>query len=212
MPELGYTILESSTGAIFLDAFVNNLPGGNYGALFISNYNGSEFKASITHTNRDQNGFVDFEKMHGIKGVAVVNEIKNAERITNGGFKQIETKITFDDGLSWNNLKAPSKDFNGKPYSCGVDKECFLHFHAYTERRDKRDQFTVASAVGLMAVVGNVGTSLGDWDNGNVYVTRDGGENWKEVALDAHMYEWGNRGSILLMVKDEGPTNYLLYF
>ena len=56
-----------------------------------------------------------------------------------------------------------------------------------------------------------MGSSLLDYDLGNTYLTRDGGVTWKEIRLGAHMYEFGDRGAILVIVNDEDPTDHIRY-
>jgi hypothetical protein len=59
--------------------------------------------------------------------------------------------------------------------------------------------------------VGSMGDHLLDYNDCQTFVSRDAGESWRKVAEDAHMFELGNRGSILLLVNDEGPTDIIKY-
>lgn len=59
--------------------------------------------------------------------------------------------------------------------------------------------------------VGNVGESLAPYTDSNTYLSRDAGFTWEEVHKDAHMWEFGDSGSILVMVNDEGPTRLVLF-
>ncbi|TPX50780.1 hypothetical protein SeLEV6574_g00711 [Synchytrium endobioticum] len=210
VPDLGYTVLQSTTGSIFLDVYMSNSPGGEYGALFKSNYNGTMYNSMVKYTNRNSKGFVDFEKMQGVEGIAMVNTVTNPTEVAIGDYKKVKTKITFDDGASWVDVKAPVKDSNGHAYDC-TSIECSLSLHSYTERRDSRDQFSASSAVGLMAGVGNVGRYLAKYTDGNTFVTRDGGRTWREVTKDAHMWEFGDHGGVMILVNDEGPTDIIKY-
>ncbi len=101
--------------------------------------------------------------------------------------------------------------FNGFPTNC-TPPACSLHLHAFTERTDQKDAFSFASAAGMMVGIGNLGTSLGEYNDGRLYITKDGGKHWQEISDNAHMFEIGNYGSILLVVNDEGPTDYIRYF
>jgi hypothetical protein len=60
-------------------------------------------------------------------------------------------------------------------------------------------------------VVGNVGESLAPYTESNTFLSRDAGFTWEEVHKDAHMWEFGDSGSILVMVNDEGPTRFVLF-
>lgn len=60
--------------------------------------------------------------------------------------------------------------------------------------------------------VGNVGNSLGEYMDGNTFLTRDGGHSWKEILHGPHQYDFGDHGSIILLVKDdERPTDHVIY-
>lgn len=56
--KFGYTVLESSTGRIFLDVYTNTGTGAEYGTLFRSNYNGTEYTLSMEYTNRNEKGYL----------------------------------------------------------------------------------------------------------------------------------------------------------
>jgi len=59
--------------------------------------------------------------------------------------------------------------------------------------------------------VGNVGESLKPYKESDTFLSRDAGFTWEEVHKDAHMWEFGDSGSILVIVNDEGPTDHVLY-
>src|ERR1700743_2128961 len=83
--------------------------------------------------------------------------------------------------------------------------------HGYTERIDKRHTYSSASAVGLMLAVGNVGSELTPIKDGDTFLTRDGGITWKEVHKGAYMWEYGDQGSIIVVVETNTPTKTILY-
>jgi hypothetical protein len=62
-----------------------------------------------------------------------------------------------------------------------------------------------------MMAVGNVGEKLAPYQDSDTYLSRDGGFTWEEIHKDAHMYEFGDSGSILVIANDEGPTDHVLY-
>lgn len=62
-----------------------------------------------------------------------------------------------------------------------------------------------------MMAVGNVGESLAAYTDSDTFLTRDGGFTWEEIRKDAHMYEFGDSGSVLVIANDEGPTEVVLY-
>jgi hypothetical protein len=69
-----------------------------YGSILKSNWNGTYYSLSLENANRDDNGFVDFEKMQGIKGIALANVVSNVYEVNLGNDKKLKTMITFNDG------------------------------------------------------------------------------------------------------------------
>lgn len=62
-----------------------------------------------------------------------------------------------------------------------------------------------------MMAVGNVGESLAPYTDSDTFLSRDGGFTWEEVYKDAHLWEFGDSGSVLIMVNDEEPTDHVLF-
>ena len=209
-----YTVLDSSTHAIFLHVTVNNRRNQEYGSILKSNSNGTSYVTSISGVNRNTPGYVDFEKMQGLEGVAVVNTVANREEADNGRKKLLKTMITHNDGGEWAYLTPPKEDSEGKAYGdCRSSdlEDCSLHLHGYTERKDPRHTYSSPSAAGLMMGIGNVGDSLGRRADGNTFMTTDGGITWKEVMKGTFMWEYGDSGSIVVIVAEETPTDIIYY-
>jgi hypothetical protein len=59
--------------------------------------------------------------------------------------------------------------------------------------------------------VGNVGESLNTYTESDTFLSRDAGFTWEEVHKDAHLWEFGDSGSILVMANDEEPTDHILF-
>lgn len=127
-----------------------------------------------------------------------------------GAKKRIGSKISFQDGDKFENIKAPERNLKGEEYNCDADK-CSLHFHSFTDRSDKLDMFSQNAAVGIVIGVGNVGSDLAPYEKCNTFISRDAGKTFVEVAEHAHMFELGNRGSTVIMVNDEAPTDVVKY-
>ncbi|KAF8489994.1 Oligoxyloglucan reducing end-specific cellobiohydrolase [Russula emetica] len=205
-----YTILESSTDSVFLHMTTSEPPRPYWGDLLKSNWNGTYFGSSIPNVNRDHRGYVDFEKMIGLDGIAIINVVSNPEAAAVTGNKELQTRITHNDGGRWKQLIPPKQDSQGQPYEC-QSAACSLHVHGYTERFDPRATFSSPSVVGLIMAVGNVGEKLAPYDESDTFLSRDAGFTWEEVHKDAHLWEFGDSGSILIMVNDEQPTDYILF-
>ncbi|KAF2674767.1 vacuolar protein sorting/targeting protein 10 [Microthyrium microscopicum] len=207
-----YTVLDSATNAVFLHVTVSGEENQEYGSILKSNSNGTSYVVSVNYVNRNRDGYVDWEKMQGIEGVAIVNVIGNNEEMKRGAGKKLKTMITHDDGATWSYLPCPEKDLTGHSYECGSDlSKKALHLHGYTERRDPRETFSSPSAVGLMIGVGNVGEYLGLYNEGDTFLTKDGGITWKPIMKGTFMYEYGDQGSIIILVPRSVPTNKVWY-
>ena len=99
--EEAYTILPSTSYSIQVDVLSSMSMRNQIGTLFTSNSNGSYFTRSLENTNRNNNGIVDFEKVQNIEGILLANIVANHEEVTANprtAEKQIESRISFDDG------------------------------------------------------------------------------------------------------------------
>jgi hypothetical protein len=59
--------------------------------------------------------------------------------------------------------------------------------------------------------VGNVGEVLAPYAESDTFLSRDGGFTWEEVHKDAHLWEFGDSGSLIVIVNDEEPTDHVLF-
>ena len=62
-----------------------------------------------------------------------------------------------------------------------------------------------------MLAVGNVGEELAAYTDSDIFLTRDGGFSWEEIHKDAHMWEFGDSGSVIVIANDEDVTDHVLY-
>lgn len=93
-----YTILESSTDAVFLHVTMSTSNGAEWGNLLKSNSNGTYYGLSLDHVNRNTPGYVDFEKMIGINGVILANIVANPDEAVHTQKKKLQTRISHNDG------------------------------------------------------------------------------------------------------------------
>jgi hypothetical protein len=63
---------------------------------------------------------------------------------------------------------------------------------------------------GVIMALGNVGKYL-DTNNINTYLSIDGGNTWKEIKRGSHVFELGDHGGILVMAKNDQPTDEILF-
>lgn len=211
--QTAYTVLDSSTHSVFLHVTVNPREGQEYGAIIKSNSNGTSYIMSLQNVNRNGPGYVDFEKMQGIEGVAIANVVSNVDAVNKGSKKEKKTYITHNDGADWELLQAPAQDSDNKKYDCNVSKkdECSLHLHGYTERGDPRETYSSPTAVGLMLGVGNVGKTLGTIGEASTFMTTDAGLTWKEVKKGNYAWEFGDQGSVIVLVHRGKDTKDMYY-
>ncbi|KAJ3065235.1 vacuolar protein sorting/targeting protein PEP1 [Podochytrium sp. JEL0797] len=210
IPDYGYTLLDASTGTAFVEVFSSKETGAEMGTLYKSiDSAGAVYKISLSNVNQDHSGFTDFEKVLGIRGIGLANVVVNGEDVKKGSPKQVRSQITFNDGDLWKPLIPPKVGSDGTSYNCGDD--CYLNLHHFTERSDSNDLFSSESAIGFMMGVGNVGSHLKRRNDGNTFLTRDAGLTWTEVAKDAHLYEFGDQGGIILLANDEVAIDEIKY-
>lgn len=210
----GYTVLDSSTHSVFLHVTTNNEEGFEYGTIIKSNSNGTSYVLSLGAVDRDTDGYVDFEKLLGLEGVAMVNVVANVNsKSYKKDGKKLKTMITHNDGAEWDYLTPPALDADKKKFNCkGSLEKCSLHIHGYTERKNKGHTFYSQSAIGLMMGTGNVGEYLKpSKEDVATFLTADGGVTWKSVKKGEYMWEYGDQGSIIVIVKDNQKTNVVHY-
>ncbi|CAR30378.1 type I sorting receptor [Lachancea thermotolerans CBS 6340] len=210
-----YTVLGSQEGAIFFHLTTEMKQGSEYGALMKSNSNGTSFVVLERAVNRGSSGFVDFEKALGLEGIIMINTVSNAEEVSSGSGvqKKLKSKISFNDGADWIYLSPPERDSEGKKYQCDSKSlsSCSLNLHGYTERKDERDTYSSGSALGYMIGVGNVGEYLLPKEECSTFITTDGGFTWKEIKKGSYQWEFGDRGSVIVLVKDQQKTDLITY-
>lgn len=206
--EKAYTLLDSSTHAVNLFVRKQGKADREYGSIIKSNSNGTSYVLSAANVNCDTENFVDYEKVSGLEGVVLINVVSNVGKKEKT--KKLQTKISHNDGSEWGFLAPPAKDADGKPYHCSSakgDESCALHIHHYTERNDKRDTFSASTAVGLVFVTGNVGSNLGDIEKADTFMSSDGGVSWKSIKKGHWTWQYGDQGSIIVLVERTTSKN-----
>ncbi|KAG2137158.1 uncharacterized protein EDB93DRAFT_1302551, partial [Suillus bovinus] len=203
-----YTVLKSSTKSIFLLMTMNEFPMP-WGNILKSNSNGTYFGLSIENMNKNNGGFVNFEKFAGLDGITMVNVVANPAEATLMGCKALQMRITHNDDGTWKPLLPPSVDSLGLKYPCRSG--CALHVHGYTECFDAWATYSSPSIVGVVMAVGNVGDLLATYMESDTFLSQDGRFTSEEVHKDAHLWEFGDSGSIIVIVNDEEPTDHILF-
>lgn len=90
-------------------------------------------------------------------------------------------------------------------------QRCALQIHGFTERFDARATYSTPSVPGLIIAVGNVGDRLAPYTESDTFLSRDAGFTWEEVHKDAHLWEFGDSGSVIVIVNDEDATDHVMF-
>lgn len=89
----------------------------------------------MDYVNRDNRGYVDFEKMIGLDGIAIINIVSNPSDAPLSGSKELQTRISHNDGSwddenlrrlltffliggTWKPIVPPKVDSQGRKYEC----------------------------------------------------------------------------------------------
>lgn len=209
--QTAYTILDVSSQELFIHLTTYDVANHEFGALLKANYNGTLLTTALNYVNRNADAFVDFESIQTLEGLQLANVLMNPADVINGADKKLVTKISHNDGATWSTLPFPNRDSDGNLISC---KACSLHLHSYTDRTDAlRDTPSSPSAIGLMFGLGNIGTNLTPMNDESLslYFSKDGGINWKEVAKGNYMWEFGDQGTVLVVVQRSIEVDTLKY-
>lgn len=207
--QTAYNILDSADESIFMHVTTNNEKDKEVGSILKSNSNGTSYVLSLRDVNRGKFGFVDYDRLQALDGIIIANTVANPGKDEK---KKLKSNISFNDGSQWYYLAPPSVDSEGKKYKCSSLslEKCSLHLQSFTERPDFTDTFGSSSAIGVLFGVGNVGEYLGETDL-STFMSYDAGLTWKEVVKGQHMWEFGDQGTVLLLVDQLEETNTLMY-
>lgn len=189
-----YTVLESTNYSIQIDVLTTR-PSQPMGVMFTSNSNGTFFTRNMEHTNRNMMGHVDFEKITGIQGVFLVNQVQNAEEVETkfGARKKVSSFITHDDGRTFTELAMHG----------GGER---FHLHSVTQLDNVGRVFS-SPAPGLVMANGNTGESLDMYSKSHLFISDDAGIHWREGPKGPHKYEFGDQGSLLVAIQDSSEPD-----
>eukprot|EP00732_Lithocolla_globosa_P001827 Lithocolla_globosa_v1_NODE_1017_length_2950_cov_54.732735.p1 type:complete len:965 gc:universal NODE_1017_length_2950_cov_54.732735:40-2934(+) len=199
----GYTFHESPGSVFFMTIYSNESPGRQLGILLYSNSEGNSFTTSLRNINR-YGSRIDMEKMRSLEGVILANEVTNAPQFET---KNIQTKISANNGRDWKLLTPPTVDVDGQAIDC---EGCSLNLNGPTLVFGQQYLFSAEGAVGLAMAVGNIGNGLSNSEL-NTFLTNDGGNTWRMVRRGNHLYEFGDMGALIVLVGDHTPTRTLAY-
>lgn len=129
-----------------------------------------------------EKAFVDVHKVTGLRRIYIACISSVRPRTQTYSTDDIKTVITFDKGLTWKAVMPPSVNSNAPP-SCSHSDLCSLHFaQKFSEYVSySTSVISAGSAPGYILATGNLGKKLGF--RNNVYLSSNGGKNWKEVGF-----------------------------
>ncbi|KAF9245428.1 hypothetical protein BU15DRAFT_71180 [Melanogaster broomeanus] len=185
-------------------------PNPFWSNLLKSNSNRAYFGLSIKNVNRNNIGSIDFEMFVGLDGIAMINIVANLAEATLSGSKVLQTRITHNDGGTWRPVMPPELGLQGKMHPCS-NVGCVLHVHRYMEHIDARATYSSPGIIGIVIAVGNVGEVLAPYTKSDTFLSHDGGFTWEEVHKDAHLWEFGDSGSIIVTANNEEPADHVLF-
>jgi hypothetical protein len=185
------------------------------GNIYSSDASGQLYSLSMRRTIY-LGGAVDFINVEGIPGVYFANQVAAGGVADPAEF--VQTRVTYNNGGAWQSLAPPAVDVSGKPISC--QGTCALHLHGSsswdtgTWETRLGSVYSHASAPGVILATGNVGHALSfDPTKVNTYLSRDSGITWFEILQGPHIYEFGNKGGLIVAAKmaSLGPATKLQF-
>ncbi|GFN84347.1 sortilin-like [Plakobranchus ocellatus] len=195
-----FSVLDMSEGFIFMH--VDNPGDTGHGTLYTSSSNGLIYSESLQrHLYPNGNTIHDFYKVESIRGVYLASQM--------GSDKSIHTVITYNRGGEWKNITRPV----GSECKNSEEEGCFLQIHnAYSiHRRIKaRLPHSTKEAVGIVLAHGHVASNLQTTDP-DVYLSTDGGYNFRKVLTGPHAYEIADSGGLLVAVPMEDYPNTIKF-
>ncbi|XP_024940142.1 sortilin-related receptor isoform X2 [Cephus cinctus] len=158
--------------------------------------------------------FTDFYKVEGLRGIYIASQVKEIPKVELIGPENLISLITFDHGVTWNPIKAPTANLEGFYIPCTGN--CSLHLsqkfsQLYPATRSV-SIMSSKSAPGIIMATGVIGTSLKG--HPALYVSRDAGLTWKQVMRDYYFFNLGDHGGVLVAVKyfkSRDETNFIYY-
>ncbi|KAH8802360.1 hypothetical protein DL96DRAFT_1475582, partial [Flagelloscypha sp. PMI_526] len=96
-----YTVLESTTRSLFMFMTIVEPPLAPWGNILKSSSTGTYFGRSLEGANRNEYRYVDFEKMVGLPGIALINIVVNKEDSSASGRKVVQSIMMVPRGSRW---------------------------------------------------------------------------------------------------------------
>uniref|UniRef100_A0A3Q0R2Z7 Si:dkey-159a18.1 n=1 Tax=Amphilophus citrinellus TaxID=61819 RepID=A0A3Q0R2Z7_AMPCI len=150
--------------------------------MYTSDDRGILFSKSLERHLFDGQRKSDFTNITSLRGVYLTNKLDMDGRI--------RSVISFNRGGSWRLLNKP--------------ENCNLHIHGEHSRINRIVPMLALSeptAVGLVIAHGTVGDSLSSSQHPDVFVSSDGGYNWRGTLRGPHHYSILDSGGLIVAVE-----------
>uniref|UniRef100_A0A669CAE6 Si:dkey-159a18.1 n=1 Tax=Oreochromis niloticus TaxID=8128 RepID=A0A669CAE6_ORENI len=184
-----YSILDGDEDMLFLH--VDNPGDTFFGTMYTSDDRGILFSKSLERHLFDGHRKSDFTNITSLRGVYLTNKLDVDGRI--------KSVISFNRGGTWRPLNKPENT------NCGDKiKSCNLHIHGEHSRNNHIVPMVTLSepaAVGLVIAHGSVGDSLSSSQHPDVFVSSDGGYNWRGTLRGPHHYTILDSGGLIVAVE-----------
>lgn len=214
--------MDSTEGSVFINVFHSEFDVEPWGTVYHSDSTGTRYSVTLPY-NRRSGPTCDFHKIKGIDGVYIANIVTNKDDYDCKRCREFmrcntlcthATKITYDRGAQWVSLRAPKHDSKNNKVECSKDAlvegtdHCQLHLHGLATR-SHMPVHSHDETVGIIIAAGNTGADLdGPMGlNTNVYLSRDAGMTWEEIAKGPHLYEMTDYGGLMVMVSANSQAN-----
>ncbi|KAM9328537.1 sortilin [Pholidichthys leucotaenia] len=184
-----YSILDGDEDMLFMHV---DTPGDTYfGTMYTSDDRGILFSKSLERHLFDGQRKSDFTNITSLRGVYLTNKLDVDGRI--------RSVISFNRGGTWRQLSKP-ENVNCEHQS----KHCNLHIHGEHSRKNRIVPMLALSeptAIGLVIAHGSVGDSLSSSQHPDVFVSSDGGYNWRGTLQGPHHYSILDSGGLIVAVE-----------
>ncbi|XP_037615819.1 sortilin [Sebastes umbrosus] len=184
-----YSILDGDEDMLFMH--VDNPGDTFFGTMYTSDDRGILFSKSLERHLFDGQRKSDFTNITSLRGVYLTNKLDEDGRI--------RSVMSFNRGGMWRQLNKPEN------VECGEKvKNCNLHIHGEHSRVNHMVPMLALSeptAIGLVIAHGTVGDSLSSSQNPDVFVSSDGGYNWRGTLRGPHHYSILDSGGLIVAVE-----------
>ena len=126
--------------------------------------------------------------------------------------ENVKTYITHNKGGKWELIKAPELSGRGRKTGCYVEDGCSLHLEIYSHMGELAPVYSTEKAIGIVLGTGNIGNRLTENDSQkSLYLSRDGGLNWRMIKNGVHIYEIGDHGALIVIAEKNTPTKKISF-